>query len=155
MTEALTLANVLPAETAESLAKIMALEGRVSELPQKRFRIEHVLHAGMYSRTCRLVRGDLIIGAPVKVATQLIVNGSALILVGGKSYAIRGYQVIAASAGRKQVFVAEGDVEITMIFPTSAKTVEAAEDEFTEHAETLQTRTSEGDDMVTITGIER
>ena len=38
-----------------------------------------------------------------------------------------GYHVIPASAGRKQVFVAHADTDLTMLFPSHAATVEDAE----------------------------
>jgi len=152
--EALAHGNALPPATAQALEKIIALESKVGEMPQKRWQIEHVLHGGMYSRTCRLERGDLIVGAQIKVPTQLVIHGSAYVFAGEKWFAIEGFQVIAASAGRKQVFLAVGDTEITMIFPTQAKTVAEAEAEFTDEASRLQTQCSDGNDLVTITGID-
>lgn len=152
--ESLARGNVLPPATEDALEKIIAFEGKVSELPQKRFQIEHVLHGGMYSRTCRLDKGDLIVGAKIKVPTQLVIHGTAYVFAGEKWFGIEGFQVVAASAGRKQVFLALAETEITMIFPTKAKTVSEAEAEFTDEAAKLQTQCTEGNDLVTITGIE-
>jgi hypothetical protein len=51
-----------------------------------------------------------------------------------------GYNVIQASAGRKQIYVTREETAITMIFPSNAKTVEEAEEEFTDEAEMLLSR---------------
>lgn len=124
------------------------------EMPQLRWQIEHVLHGGMYSRTCRLSPGNLIVGVLIKVPTQLVIHGKAHVFTGDKWHTVEGFQVIAASAGRKQVFLALEDTEITMIFATKAKTIREAEERFTDEFAGLQTQCSEGDDIVTITGVD-
>jgi hypothetical protein len=51
--------------------------------------------------------------------------------------------VIQASAGRKQIYVTTEPTEITMVFPSSAKTVEEAEDEFSDESANLLSRRAE------------
>lgn len=106
----------------------------------------HTIHAGMYARTITIPAGVRLTGALIKRATMLIVNGDVDTNVGR----VCGYHVIAASARRKQAFLAHSDTQITMIFPTNAKTAEEAEAEFTNEADMLFSR--HGENFITITG---
>lgn len=153
MTTLTVAGTALPPVTPDALEKIRAFEAKVREMPQFRWQIEHVLHGGMYSRTCRLLPGHLIVGVLIKVPTQLVVHGRAYVFTGEKWHKVEGFQVIAASAGRKQIFVALDETEITMIFATKAQTIREAEERFTDEFASLQTQCSEGDDLVTITGV--
>jgi hypothetical protein len=65
---------------------------------------------------------------------------------------VQGYAVLPASAGRKQAFVAQADTRLTMVFPTSAKTVEQAEREFTDEIYLLGSRHGAAANHVVITG---
>lgn len=113
---------------------------------QTKLRTEHVLHGGLYARTMavpQLGPGEacLITGALIKIATLLVSHGDALVYIGDdKPLRLAGYSVIQASAGRKQVFIAQSGFRLTMIFPTSATTVEEAEEEFTDEADMLMSR---------------
>lgn len=154
LNEALAIhGNALPSATPESLEKLLAFEQKVMEQPQLHFQTEHVLHAGMYARTVRLAPGTLIVGVLIKVPTILIVHGKALVFAGEKWYRIEDYQVVPASANRKQVFVAIETTELTMIFPSNARSVREAEDEFTDEVEKLVSRRDGEDDLVLITGV--
>jgi hypothetical protein len=142
-TEEIALRDMSQAVTAispELLQKVRSFERAAIRVDQVPVATEHVLHAGMYARTVRLKPGTAITGALIKRATLLVVNGLALMLVNDGFAHLDGYNVIPASAGRKQVFVARGDVAITMIFPTSARTVEEAEAEFTDETDLLLSR---------------
>lgn len=145
--------NALPSITPESLEKLLAFEQKVMEQPQLHFQTEHVIHAGMYARTVRLAPGTLIVGVLIKVPTILVVHGKALVFAGEKWYRIADYQVIPASANRKQVFFAIEMTELTMIFPSEAETVRQAEDEFTDEVEKLVSRRDGDDDLILITGV--
>jgi hypothetical protein len=125
------------------LAMVEEAEGRWSELEQIELATEHVFHAGMYARTLRLPAGTVITGALVKIPTLLIVNGNARMTVNDGWVELSGYNVIPACGGRKQVFWCVGDVEMTMLFPTAAQTVEQAEEEFTDEADKLLSRRQE------------
>ena len=101
---------------------------------------EHLFHAGMYARTIRLQAGVVLTGALMKIETILIFNGMADVWTGHGWERIGGYQVLAGSAMRKQVFVTRSAVEMTMVFPTAATTVDEAEREFTDEFERLMSR---------------
>jgi hypothetical protein len=137
--------------TAIQHAAAFRVQAAIEKLPQIDIRTDHIIHAGIYTRTIRLNRGDVIVGALIKVPTTLIVCGSTRMFTGAGWAELEGYNVLAARAGRKQVFVARTEVWITMSFRTDAKTVEQAEAEFTDEAESLMSRKSEFD-TVTVTG---
>ena len=98
---------------------------------------EHLIHAGMYSRTITMPPGVKLIGALMKIPTIVTVVGTALVLVGKEVAEIEGYAVLPGSAGRKQIFISKGSVIISMTFPTSARTVQEAEREFTDEYDIL------------------
>ena len=150
---ALTIAeNRIPAMSAEAIDKVRRLEGEAMKLPQVEIATQHVIHAGMYARTIRIPAGVLLTGALIKIATLLIVSGHATVFMDGETVELCGYHVLPASAGRKQVFLAHADTDLTMLFPSSAQSVEAAEHEFTDEAHLLISRRDDGLDRVTITG---
>jgi hypothetical protein len=141
----------IPPATPEILAKLDDVQSKLLVDEQLDLATEHVLHGGMYARTLRLAPGVIITGALIKIPTLLVFKGHADMLVGDEWIELMGYGVIPASAGRKQVFVTHSPVELTMLFPTQAKTVEEAEAEFTDDAERLLSRRSTRD-IVVITG---
>lgn len=123
-----------------AINKVRELEAEAFKLPQVALETTHVFHAGMYARTIKVPAGVLITGALIKVATLLIVEGDAIVYMNDGTAPLIGYHVLSAAAGRKQAFLARKDTHITMVFPTEAKTVRDAEDEFTDEADNLQTR---------------
>ncbi len=145
--------NTLPPASPEVMEQIAAIEGKVRELPQIHPQMEHVLHAGMYARTCRLDAGVAIVSVRIKIPTMLIVHGGAHVFAGDRWYKIEGYQAMPASAGRKQIYVTFQPTEITMVFPSLAETVEEAEREFTDEADALLSRRQDNDDIVIVTGV--
>lgn len=146
------LGKAIPPATEAMLQKIAVVEGRVRSCPQIDPPMEHVLHGGMYARTCRLAANVIIVSVFIKVPTVVIVNGSCYMLAGDKWHALDGYNVLPASPGRKSIFVTLTETEITMLFPTDAKTVEEAEAQFTDEAENLLSRQSHENDLVLVTG---
>lgn len=151
MSELAVIGQSLPPTPFPALEKLAAVQERILAMPQAEVRTEHVIHGGMYARTVYLTKDMVITGALIKKATVVIVSGHSKVLVGDEWADTNGYCVIPASAGRKQLFVALGDVALTMIFPTQAKTIEEAENEFTDEAELLLSR-RQGGDIITITG---
>jgi hypothetical protein len=143
---------MVPAISPERLDQVRRFEDAAIQAQQLPIATEHVFHAGMYARTVRLKPGTLITGALIQRATLLIVNGRADMLLNDGFAELDGYNVLPASAGRKQVFAARGDVAMTMLFPTTAKTVEEAEAEFTNEADLLLSRRQDNGDTITITG---
>lgn len=138
-------AETLPAMTGEAIDKVRKAEASALELPQIDLPIQHNLHAGMYARTVTVPAGMVITGALIKIPTLLIVDGHCDVFTGAETVVLEGRHVIQASANRKQAFLAHTDTHLTMLFPTSATTVEQAENEFTDEADMLQTRRPQGD----------
>jgi hypothetical protein len=112
---------------------------------------EHLFHAGMYARTIRLKPETLMNGSLIKAATLLIIHGPCLMTVGDEVVELEGYNVIPGCAGRKQSFVTRGEVEMTMIYPTGAKTVQEAESEVFGEIDQLMSRKDGNRNSVTVT----
>jgi hypothetical protein len=141
----------LPALTPGMLRKVAALEELVLAQDQVQIPTDHVLHGGMYARTIVMPKETVLTGALMKRATLVIATGSVAVLAGEEWLELEGYNVLPASAGRKQVFVSRSPVIITMLFPTQAKTVEEAEAEFTDEADRLLSRRQDANTIL-ITG---
>lgn len=141
----------LPATPQGVIDKIRALEKECVGHEPVELITEHVIHAGMYVRTIVMPAGMLLTGALLKRSTVVIVSGTAAALAGDRWLHLEGYNVIPASAGRKQVFVSYTPVIISMAFPTQAKTVEEAEAEFTDEADGLLSRRQDANRVV-VTG---
>ena len=149
----LTVSEKRIATMSESaIEKVRTFESLMAERPQEEIGTEHVIHGGMYARTILIPAGVAITGAEIKLATVLVLQGDALAYTDDGAIELHGYNVIPASAGRKQAFVALTDTWLTMIFPTSAQSIEQAEDEFTVEAHMLLTRRGIGKQTIVITG---
>jgi hypothetical protein len=152
MTDIVTLDGRIPAMAPAAISKVRALEAVLSNAPQRVIDTHHVLHGGQYTRTVMIPANTAVTGALIKVATTLIVAGDCTVYIGDETVHLVGYNILAASAGRKQAFVAHSDTYLTMTFATSAKTIEQAEDEFTDEADLLLSRSDVGQNTITITG---
>jgi hypothetical protein len=141
----------LPATPMKALAAIDRVRDVLLKGPQAEIPTEHVIHGGMYARTVRLPKDAVIVGCLYKVPTMLTVNGHAMVCIADGWAELNGFNVIPASRGRKQLFVALGPVEITMVFATQAQTVEEAEAEMTDESDLLLSRRQDSS-TVTITG---
>ena len=133
----------LPAMSLGAVDLVFELEDEVLKRPQIDIPTQHVLHAGMYFRTICMPAGkeeSILTGALIKVPTVLIVCGDVTVFTGTDTVHLTGYNVLMASAGRKQAFIAHKDTYITMAFPTRAKTVDEAEVEFTDEYSRLFSR---------------
>lgn len=122
------------------LETLGAVAEKLLRLPQCDLSTEHLLHGGLYTRTLRMPADCVLVGAQIKVPTTLIVQGDALVFAGDAWVRLSGYNVLAGEAGRKQMFVAISEVVLTMVFPTTAQTVDEAERELTDEFEQLMTR---------------
>jgi hypothetical protein len=151
-TPALALCGAsLPATAPEMLSLLLEARKIIKSTPQVELPTEHVIHAGMYARTVRMPAGTILAGALIKVPTMVIVNGHTKVFVKDGVSEIDGFNVFPASANRMQIFVAVTPVEITMMFPTQAKTVEECEREFTDEHEQLLSHFQDSSKVV-ITG---
>jgi|ERR1044071_1845999 hypothetical protein len=131
---------MIPAMDEAAIDNVRQLTAAMAELPQVPIRTQHVLHAGLYARTVFVPAGVVITGVLIKIPTLLIVQGEALVYIGGASVRLEGYNVVPAAAGRRQVFVAESDLRLTMLFASDAASVDQAERQFTDEFEQLVSR---------------
>ena len=148
---ALVPSMALAAMTPEMLDRVVRLQDVLLRADQVDIQTEHMIHAGMYARTVRVPAGVAFTGALIKRATLLIIHGKCNVLLNDGVALVDGYAVLAGGAGRKQAFVTLSDIEMTMLFPTAAKSVEEAEAEFTDEADMLLSR-RQSNETVTITG---
>jgi len=144
--------NTIPAMSDAAIDNVRKLDQIVSACPQTTIKTDHVLHGGMYARTITIPANVVLTGALIKIPTMLITSGDAIVYVDGGSKRITGYNVFAASAGRKQAFVALTETRLTMLFPTNAKTVDEAEKEFTDEWASLMSVRDAASNTVLITG---
>lgn len=142
----------IPAMNEKAISNVRQLEELVLKVPQTKIPTYHLFHAGVYARTIMIPAGVILTGALIKLATALTIYGDCVAYIGEEAKELHGYNVFAASAGRKQAFVAQSDTYITMIFATDAKDVEAAEDEFTDEADLLFSRADDAVNIITMTG---
>lgn len=133
----------LPAMAPADVENVGKLQDYMLGLPQVAIATHHHFHAGLYARTIRIPAGVVITGALIRIPTLLIVSGHATVFIGGESIELAGYHVLPGQAGRKQVFAARTDTDLTMLFATDAKTIEQAEAEFTDEADLLASRNME------------
>lgn len=135
-----------------AIDKVRRLEAVILSVPQVKIPTHHLIHAGMYSRTILVPAGNVITGSLMKIATILILSGDFILFAGDEAIELHGYNVLAGGPNRKQAGVARTDTWVTMIFPTSAKTVEEAENEFTDEGHILFSRYEDAENYVKITG---
>jgi hypothetical protein len=136
----------------EAIDKVRQLEAITRELPQVEIATDHVLHGGMYARTICIPAGVVLTGVFIRVPTLLVFDGNATVNAGDDATTLVGYHVLAASAHRRQAFLAHGYTRLTMVFATQAKTVAEAEDEFTDEAHLLFSRKPGAVNRINITG---
>lgn len=127
----------IPAMSEQALDVVREAGAIAITKPQIPIITDHVLHGGMYARTVMVPAGVMIIGVLVKVPTVLIVQGDVRVYIGDDVVELTGYNVLPASAGRKQAFLADTDTWLTMILPTPAKDIEQAERDFTDEFDDL------------------
>jgi hypothetical protein len=112
----------------------------------------HVLHAGLYHRTVHIPAGVLVAGALVKIDTTVIVHGDVSVFIDGEPVLLQGHNVLPAYANRKQAALAHTDTFYTMSFATDVKTVEDAEEQFTNEVHALGSRRDASVNHTMITG---
>ncbi|MDD5176271.1 MAG: hypothetical protein PHQ05_07620 [Sterolibacterium sp.] len=142
----------IPAMAPKAIDKVRQLEALTRELPQVEIATEHVLHGGMYARTICIPAGVVLTGVFIRVPTLLVFDGHATVNAGDEATTLTGYHVLAASAHRRQAFLAHADTRLTMVFASQAKTVAEAEDEFTDEAHLLFSRKPGAINRINITG---
>ena len=136
----------------EAIDKVRQLEAITRELPQVEIATDHVLHGGMYARTICIPAGVVLTGVFIRVPTLLVFDGNATVNAVDEPVTLVGRHVLAASAHRRQAFLAHADTRLTMVFASQAKTVAEAEDEFTDEAHLLFSRRPGAINRINITG---
>jgi hypothetical protein len=149
---ALATNNKISVMSEFAIEKVRLVQNAMLKFPQVDLPVHHILHGGMYSRSLVIPAGVAIAGAFIQVPTTLVVSGNVTVYANDQAYEINGYQVLVASAGRKQLFVAHADTNMTMTFATDAKTVEDAENEFTSEPDLLASRRHKDLNTTIITG---
>jgi hypothetical protein len=122
------------------------------QMPQVPFVTEHMLHAGMYTRTVRLPPDTACAAVLIKVPTVLVTMGDALVYSNEEVVEISGFSVLPGSAGRKIAFFTKSDFSMSMVFPTDAKTIDEAEKQFTDEHDQLVPLSKEDAHRILITG---
>lgn len=133
-------------------AQVEELTKRMLEQPQTEIRTQHLLHAGVYARTITLPAGNLLTSVLIKIPTVVVLNGDVTVSTNDQPLRFTGYNVLPGSASRKLAYLSHTDTQITMLFPSSASSVEEAEAEFTDETEQLGSRRRPDLDDITITG---
>ena len=131
---------------------VRQLEEHILKAHQTQIPTQHILHAGVYARTIMIPAGVVLTGALIKMATVLVVSGHCMVYVGEQSFERIGYSVFAASANRKQAFVALEDTYLTMVFATNVRNIDAAEQQFTDEYDRLSSRYNDAVNHILITG---
>ncbi len=140
MTSTLVKASLTPC-TDEQIANLEKLCQQLENGGKTLFlRTEHHLHAGVYSRTIYVPKGVMAVGVTIKVPTQFIASGDFTLTDGGTSKRFKGHHVFDGASRRRAAVFAHEDSAFTMLFATTAQTVEEAEEEFTDEADRLATR---------------
>lgn len=143
----------VPAMSKESIEQAALMEKALKQCPQVYLTTDHILHAGVYSRTIMIPAGVVISGVLIKRSTNLIICGHVSVFIGDdKTREYEGYNILTAQAFRKQVFIAKTDTYLTMFFATKAKSVEEAEEEFTDEVDILMSRSPMSINNITVTG---
>lgn len=145
------IAPYIAGMSPETIEKVRKFEAEAMTQEQVPIQTIHVLHAGMYARKIILPAGVRLTGALIKIATMLIIEGCVIAFTEEGAVRLRD-TITPARANRKQAFLAETDTSITMIFPTNAKTVEEAEDQFTDEGALLFSRKMGANNHIIVTG---
>lgn len=146
------LQDNIPAMSVIAIDNVRQLETYTAKAPQTEIPTTHVFHAGVYARTIKIPAGVILTGALIKIATLLIADGDYIVYIGNDSIKRSGYHVFAASANRKQAFIAISDTYLTMIFATNTKSVQEAEEQFTDESDRLSSRHVDAVNHIIITG---
>lgn len=141
--DALPTVCPLPPMSAATVEAVRALEDASLRLPQVAIKTTHAFHAGVYARTIMIPAGVVLTGVQISIPTLLIVNGDVDVVGDTGPVRLTGYHVTLGQPGRKQAFYAHADTWLTMLFASTAATVEEAENEFTAEPERLGSRRCE------------
>lgn len=144
--------DVITSTSEEAIEKIEKLEKGLSPFPQSAILTSHMIHGGMYCRTCFIPANSMFTSVMIKKATFLIICGHIISYINDEAKEIEGYTILAGSEKRQAAFLTLGDTYMSMVFPTNVKTVEEAEKEFTDNTDALNSNKFKDVNMYAITG---
>lgn len=127
----------IPPMSVGSIEKVKLVEQHIVQNGTYTMHTFHTIHGNVYTRTVFLRKGYVLCGALIKVPTTLTVSGNVIVYIGTEFSNLKGYNVIPAAAGRKQLIIALEDTYITMCLSTEKRTVAEIEKEFTDEYEIL------------------
>lgn len=125
---------------APSQDEIRAMEAEILKAPQVDVSTTHLIHAGMYARTVKILAGTLVTGVPMNDDHVCIISGDITVTAGDDVIRFTGYNVIPASRGLKRIVYAHQETSWTAIFKSGATTVDDAEIEMSSEYNKLQSR---------------
>lgn len=144
--------TAIPAMSSDAIAAVAAEEARLRQSNlQIGLKTQHFFHGGIYRRTVFLPDGVEMIGVLIKIPTTIIVIGNVFMKT-EEGWRQLVNEVLTGSACRKQHFIASADTELSMLFPSQAKTVDEAEREFTDNFNDLLSRRIDAGEETIITG---
>lgn len=127
----------LVAPDTQTLAALRDLDALMREMPQTEVRVDHLLHAGMYARTCHLPAGVIASGVVLSRSTVLVISGDVTIFTGNDSARLTGFHVLPGLRGRKALFRTHAETHMAMVLPSDAQSVAEAELEITDEPQLL------------------
>ncbi|MFM0261868.1 hypothetical protein [Paraburkholderia sediminicola] len=127
----------LVAPDEQTLVALRDLDALMLAQPQVEIRLDHLLHAGLYARTCHLPADVLASGAVLRRATVLVISGDVTIFTGNDSARLKGFHVLPGLRGRKALFRTHAETQMTMVLPSDAQSVSEAELEITDEPQSL------------------
>lgn len=134
------MSNIIKQSSELLVSNLKEIEKKMLTKEQIKLLTIHSLYHGVYTRTILLKENEVICGALIKIPTTLIINGNIQVSDGSSVVDIVGFDVFLCEPNRKQLMKANGNTSITMLFKTDAKTIEEAEQEFTDDFLSLVSR---------------
>lgn len=134
------MSNIIRKSDKILVSSLKDIEKKMLTHEQIKLLTIHSLYEGVYTRTILLRKNDVICGALIKIPTTLIINGELQVSNGDYVFTISGFDVFLCEPNRKQLMLALDKTSITMLFKTSATTIEEAEEEFTDEFLALSSR---------------
>lgn len=132
-----------------SISNANRVQELMLNLEQSKITTIHSIYEGVYTRTIVLKAGEALVGALIKIPTTLLINGKVQITIDENNVKeINGFDVFLGYPNRKQIMFAHEDTSITMLFKTDAKTIEEAEEEFTDEYSLLMSRNSDAINVI-------
>ena len=111
------------------------------QAPQVDLRTTHLVFGGLSARTILIPAGTVLTGALTNIANMCVVFGDITVTTDDGPKRLTGFNVVKAAAGAKRAGVAHADTWWTTIHRTDLTDISDIENEMTNEADALQTRT--------------